>query len=55
MESNNERELIDALADVAGGSPDEESTAVLEEWRAKTAADPMHRHIDNCNTPDREL
>jgi hypothetical protein len=51
MELDSERDLINALADIATGVPRSESLEALEKWRATAPVDTPQTHVENCNGP----
>jgi hypothetical protein len=51
METLSERELIDALTDVATDDPGRESLDLLKQWRQEMPADTGETHVENCNSP----
>lgn len=51
MEPLSERELINALADVANNAPGKESLELLKQWRQENPAVRAQTHIENCNAP----
>jgi hypothetical protein len=52
MENDKEKQLIDALEDVASGRPVAKSLEALKAWRDETPEDAGTAHVENCHSPD---